>query len=59
MDVAVMIALASALWFILVALQNLLTALSASEPGRSVILFIYCLIAGLVLFYEGGFLFRH
>lgn len=59
MDVAVMIALAAALWFILKSLEALLGAISVSEPGRSIAVFAYCVVASIVLLFEGGWLLRH
>lgn len=59
MDVAVMIALAAALWFLLNALQALLGAISVSEPSRSIAVFAYCVVAAIILLFEGGWLLRH
>lgn len=47
--------LAAALWFGYESLKSLLTWLKTANPAPA--LFVYCLIAALVIAYEGGWLF--
>lgn len=55
MDMLGIVALGFALWFFYEALKALLAGLQTQAPQSQFVLFIYCLIAGLVLLYEGGF----
>lgn len=45
--------LAAALLFLYFALQHLMVLLKTQDPTRTMILFIYCLLAGFYLLYQG------
>jgi heme A synthase len=49
------IALAFALWFIYELLKNLLNGMKTPDPTKSFLLALWCLVAALILLYNGGY----
>lgn len=48
-----LLVLAAALFFWYLALSNFLALCKTPDPTRTIIVFVYCFLCGLYLFYEG------
>ena len=51
-----LLVLAFALYFLYLALVHFLTLMKASDPGKTVVLLVYCLVVGFYLIWADGLL---